>query len=830
MESDLKTLTELALDLRWAWNHAADSLWEQIEPELWRATNNAWIVLQTASQRRIEQALADPAFQTRLRGVLKRRQERLAQTTWFEQSWPKAGLNTIAYFSLEYMLSDALPIYSGGLGNVAGDQLKAASDLGVPVVGVGLLYYAGYFRQQIDAAGKQTALMPFNDPGQMPISLVRDGDGELMRIPIALPGSDLWIRTWRVQVGRCTLYLLDTNDPANLPEHRGITSELYGGGPELRIEQERVLAVGGWRVLRALGVKPDVCHMNEGHAAFVVLERAREFMAQNNCPFETALAATRAGNLFTTHTPVAAGFDRFSPDLVSQRLGRYAREELRISVEELLALGRANATDWNEPFNMAYLAVRGSGAVNGVSQLHGAVSRRIFQGLFPRWPEREVPIESVTNGVHTPTWDSEASDELWTRACGKGRWEGDLAHLEDSLRTVPDADIWRMRNSDRRALIDYVRRRLARQLAGHGASENEVAVANRVLDPDTLTLGFARRFAVYKRPDLLLTDPDRLLRILTNRERPVQLILAGKAHPQDYEGQELIRRWIEFIRGTAARTQAVFLADYDMRMAQRLTQGVDVWLNTPRRPWEASGTSGMKVLVNGALNVSELDGWWAEAYMPEVGWAIGDLHEHDSDPAWDRADAESLYDLLEHEIIPAFYRRDDSGTPVAWVDRMRESMAHLTPRFSANRTVREYTEQHYIPGAAAWSRRSADGGKIGRDIVEWRRAVEEHWPRLRFGSAQAHPTDGGYAFTAQVFLDELNPDFVRVELYADGLDGRPFRQVMERGEALAGSANAYTFATAVKTNRPGSDFTPRIVPWHPAASTPLECPLILWSK
>jgi len=829
MESDIAVLNGIALDLRWAWNHAADQLWEYLEPELWRLTSNAWIVLQTVSRDKLERAFSDPAFRKLFEDVRREREEAYAGAPWFERRWPHSGLTSVAYFSLEFMLDEALPIYSGGLGNVAGDQLKAASDLGVPVIGVGLLYYAGYFRQIIDAAGNQIALRPYNDPGQMPVTPVRDKQGGWLRIRIALPGSDLWIRTWRVQAGRTVLYLLDTNDPANLPEHRGITSELYGGGPELRLEQERVLGVGGWRMVRALGLNPEVCHMNEGHAGFVILERARDYMKENGCSFEVALAATRVGNVFTTHTPVAAGFDRFAPDLMSRSLRQYSETELGISFNDLLALGRANPADAGEPFNMAYLAVRGSGAVNGVSRLHGEVSRAIFQPLFPRWPQVEVPVKHVTNGVHTPTWDSQASDELWTVACGKSRWRESTDNVEPALRNVPAADLWRMRNCDRRALIGFVRSHLSRQLAGSDAPKSHIEMAGQILDPDTLTLGFARRFAAYKRPDLLLRNPDRLLRILGNSQRPVQLILAGKAHPQDQEGQALIRRWIEFIRGAAARSHAVFLSDYDMRLALHLTQGVDLWLNTPRRPWEASGTSGMKVLVNGGLNFSELDGWWAEAYSNGVGWAIGDGKEHGADPAWDDAEAERLYDLLEHQIVPAFYDRDQSGVPVAWVNRMRESMAKLTPAFSANRTVREYTENHYLPAARNWTQRAANEGRLAAEIVAWRNQVEQHWPALRFGALDVQSDGGRRHFTVQVFLNELNPDFISVELFADAAPGHDlFRKPMQRGPLLTGAANAFSYSLAVPADRPASDFTPRIVPFHPAALSPLECARILW--
>ncbi len=728
-------LIDLALDLRWSFNHSADRLWERIDPELWELTHNPWVVLQTVSRKKLQIVTADPGFQKQLADLHREKAFLEKSKAWFQQAHPRSGVSTIAYFSMEFMLSEALPIYSGGLGNVAGDQLKAASNLGVPITGIGLLYQQGYFRQEIDAQGHQQALYPFNDPGQLPIRPVRDPDGEWLRLAIALPGFTLWIRIWEVQVGRAKLYLLDTNDPASPPAYRGITTELYGGGPELRLKQELVLGIGGWRLLRALGLKAEVCHLNEGHAAFAVLERARSYMEDNGQSFDHALTITRAGNLFTTHTPVEAGFDRFAPSLIERYLRNYAEEKLSISLEQLLSLGRRDRQDSSEPFNMAYLAVRGSGAVNGVSKLHGQVSRRIFQPLFSRWPETEVPVTHVTNGVHTPSWDSAEADRLWELMCSKDCWRGTLANVTTDVTAVSDSDLWQLRAKNREALVDYTRKVYVRQLAGRGASPEDLSQAGLILDNNSLTLGFARRFATYKRPNLLLHDPARLLNILVNREHPVQLVLAGKAHPQDAEGQDMIRQWVEFARRPEARSRVVFLSDYDVLMAERLVQGVDVWVNTPRRPWEASGTSGMKVLVNGGLNLSELDGWWAEAYSPEVGWAIGDGREHGDDPSWDATEAESLYSLLEREVIPEFYARDERGIPRRWVARMRNSMARLTPTFSANRAVRQYTDEHYLLAATAFRQRAENRGSLGADLVAWQAELAQHWSMLRFGAA-----------------------------------------------------------------------------------------------
>jgi starch phosphorylase len=825
------SLAELALDMRWSWNHATDGVWRTLDPILWELTQNPWVVLQTVSRDQIERVLADPAFRKNIDDLLRDKRQAAERPAWFQQKHPQAPLTCVAYFSMEFMLSEALPIYSGGLGNVAGDQLKAASDLGVPVAGVGLLYQQGYFRQVIDKNGAQQALYPYNDPGQLPITPVRQANGEWLRLQIALPGYSLWLRAWQVQVGRVTLYLLDSNDAANFPVHRGITSELYGGGPELRLLQELLLGIGGWRLLHALGIKPEVCHLNEGHAAFAVLERARSFMKETGQPFDVALAATRAGNLFTTHTAVAAGFDRFTPALIEQYLGHYAGQRLGITLHDLLALGRQNPNDSAESFNMAYLAIRGSGAVNGVSRLHGEVSRHLFLPLFPRWPEDEVPIGHVTNGVHVPTWDSAPSDDLWTGACGKGRWLGTTENLEQDVRRVSDAALWQVRTATSKSLVEYARGRLSRQLAVSGASPQAIEGAKHVFDPNALTLGFARRFATYKRPNLLLHDPDRLLRLLTNSERPVQLIIAGKAHPADEEGKALIQQWLQFIRRPETRPHAVFLSDYDMLLTERLVQGVDVWINTPRRPWEACGTSGMKVLVNGGINLSELDGWWAEAYTPEVGWALGDGQEHGDDPGWDAAEAVTLYERLEREVIPEFYTRDQNGIPTAWVARMRESMARLTPRFSASRAVQEYTEQHYLPAAATYRERAANKGAVGKQVVDWQHAVDQKWDSLRFGDLRAETKADHHEFEVEIFLNDLDPNAVRVELYADGINsGDPVREEMKYARPLPDASRRCIYQATVPATRPARDYTARLMPHCNGVAVPLEDARVLWQR
>jgi starch phosphorylase len=825
------SLAELALDMRWSWNHAADEIWRQLDPVLWELTHHPWDVLQTVSREKVKEVLSNPNFRKKIDALLKSKKQEKQAPAWFQQNYPKAPLTCVAYFSMEFMLSEALPIYSGGLGNVAGDQLKTASDLGVPVVGVGLLYQQGYFRQELDRNGAQLALYPYNDPGQLPITPLRRPNGEWLRLEIALPGYAVWLRAWQVQVGRIKLYLLDSNDPANSPIHRGITSELYGGGLELRLKQEMVLGIGGWRLLRALDIKPEVCHLNEGHAAFAVLERARNFMEETGQPFKVALAVTRAGNLFTTHTAVAAGFDRFAPTLIEQYLGWYAQEKLGITINDLLALGQQNSNDSSESFNMAYLAIRGSGAVNGVSRLHGKVSRHLFESLFPKWPADEVPIGYVTNGVHMPTWDSAAADDLWTEACGKDRWLGTTKSMEENIRRISDARLWQFRIAASKSFVEYVRERLSLQLTSSGASPEEVEDAKHIFDPNALTLGFARRFATYKRPNMLLHDPERLLRLLTNPQRPVQLIIAGKAHPADQAGQALIQQWTQFIRRPEARSHVIFLSDYDMLLSEYLVQGVDVWINTPRRPWEACGTSGMKVLVNGGINLSELDGWWAEAFTPEVGWSLGDGLEHGDDSVWDAIEAELLYDRLEREVIPEFYTRDKNGLPTAWIKRMRESMALLTPRFSANRAVREYTEQHYLPAAAAYHLRMDNKEAIGKMIVDWQHNLKQKWTTLHFGEVKVETFGEQHVFEIQVFLSDLDPKAVHIELYADGInDGISLTQEMKLLHPLNGTTGGYVYNASVSSSRPPSDYTARLIPHFDGVAVPLEDERILWQR
>lgn len=827
LPAPLAPVARLAFNLRWVWNHAADRVWEALNAEVWLQTRNPILVLQNTPRSRLDELAHDAGFLDRVRRIDRQEAEYLSRPAWFQQAYPVEPPPLIAYFSMEFGITDALPLYSGGLGVLAGDHLKTASDLGVPLVAVGLLYREGYFRQMLDAQGRQIEVYAVNSSEALPVRLVTDDEGTPLRVNIELPGRDLRVRVWRADVGRVPLYLLDSDDPLNSPFDRGITAKLYAGDGEARLMQEIVLGVGGWRALEALELEVDVCHLNEGHAALATVERARSFAAREHCDFFTALWATRGGNVFTTHTPVAAAFDTFPLPLM-QKYGLHYTRQCGLQPNQLLGLGRANPDDRAEPFNMAYLAARCCARVNGVSELHGRVSRAIFAPLYPRWPAAEVPVTHVTNAVHVPSWDSPWADRLWTEACGKERWLGAHERLPDAVAKLTDAQLWDFRGMERRDLVDYARRRLQRQLNQRGEEAEVAARGREVLDPNVLTLGFARRFTEYKRPAMLLSQPERLARLLTNAARPVQLIIAGKAHPRDELGRAFVQQWAQFVGRPDVRARAVFLEDYDMALAENLVQGVDVWINTPRRPWEASGTSGMKVLVNGGLNLSELDGWWAEAYAPEVGWAIGDGRER-FDPGWDAVEAGQLFDTLEQQVIPQFYERDADGIPRAWVARIRASLAQLTPRFSSNRMLAEYLDQLYLPAAESYRRRTDERLKLARELRRWMHDLHHHWGGIHWGQLDVATTGGRHQFSVPVYLGEVHPDAVSVELFAEPRQGAATeRHPLRRDRALSGAAGGFLYVGDTPAERPSTDYTPRVVPAHGDAVVPLEARFIAW--
>ena len=821
----LAALHELALDLRWTWSHSADALWERIDPALWQRAHNPWALLEDVPATRLAALANDPEFIASLTEIAAERAAYLAAPGWFAETHGPAALGGVAYFCMEFGLGDALPLYAGGLGVLAGDYLKTASDLGVPAIGIGLLYQEGYFRQMIDAAGWQQEAYPYNEPAMMPVEPVLDASGGRLHILLDLPGRRLRLRVWRAKVGRTALYLLDSNDPLNAPVDRGITGKLYGGGTELRLLQEIVLGVAGWRLVEAVHPQVEICHLNEGHAAFALVERARTLAVRLGITFEAALWAARAGTVFSTHTPVEAGFDRYPLPLLAQ----YRHAAMGASADAAAATAlKLAGTEAGGLFNLAFLALRGSHAAFAVSARHEAESRQIFQPLFPRWPEREVPIGHVTNGVHMPSWDSPEADTLFTIAAGKERWRRMAEPLQDAIAEVGDASLWEMRGRSRQRLVSAVRERLRRHLTGRGRDPAMVARAESVLDPNILTLGFARRFTAYKRPNLLLLDRPRLERLLSDPHRPVQLVVAGKAHPADAEGKRMIAEWVAFAAHPEFRARVVFLEDYDITLAQELVQGVDVWINTPRRPWEACGTSGMKVIPNGGINLSVLDGWWAEAFRPDLGFGISAGDQPDP-AAQDAVDAAELYATLEREVLAEFYARDGAGIPRAWIARIRRSMAVLSPRFSATRMLRDYLEQAYLPAAKALRLRLADGAAQARALADWEARLRRSWPRLHIGTPEVAVTGEGFTLLVAVYLAEIDAADVRVELYADPTATDPATPIpLAREAPVPGAANGFTYAARVMTPRPASDFTVRILPAHPAARLPAELPLIRW--
>jgi glycogen phosphorylase len=841
----LARLRVLAYDLQWSWNPTTIALFRRLDTELWeRVGHNPILLLDTVSQQRLESAATDEGFLGHLEVAARELDAyRAASGTWFQRTQTARG-PLVAYFSAEFGITECVPTYSGGLGILAGDHLKAASDLGVPLVGVGLLYQQGYFHQFLDEAGWQQEDYREQDFTALPLILERRG-GEPVRVTVPHPGRDVVAQLWRAQVGRVPLYLLDTNIPENDVADRDITDQLYGGDDELRIRQEMVLGIGGVRALHALGVLPPVCHMNEGHSAFAGLERARLLMAQHGIAFPAACEAAAAGTVFTTHTPVPAGHDQFAPALVTRYLGGYA-SELGLTAEELLALGRPEHAAGDELFNMTTLALRLAGATNAVSELHGRVTRRMWRRLWPDVPEDHIPIGHITNGVHLPSWVSHDMVQLYDRYLGP-RWReqpGDHGIWRQADR-IPSEELWRTHERRRERLVGFVRRRMRQQLTRRGAPEWELRDGDEVLDPDALTIGFGRRFATYKRALLLFRDPERLARLLDHPDRPVQIIIAGKAHPRDDAGKDLIRRIIEFTKVEPFRRRVVFVEDYEMAVARYLVQGCDVWLNTPRPPLEASGTSGMKAAANGVLNLSTLDGWWVEAWdvlggrRGVGGWTIG-RGEADMDAAeQDRVEAAALYSLLEHEIVPAFYDRGADRLPRQWVDWMRQSIARLCPIFNMARVVREYCDSYYVPSADRAARLLGDGARRAAAIAAWKHRVASGWDGIRIEAVNTGPpaellAGAEFDLTAVVRLGDLSPDDVAVQLCigrADAYGAVAWTDILAmHPDAVDDGAYSYRATGACCTGSGVHGYTVRVLPQHDETGVVFLPGLIAWAQ
>ena len=843
----LERLRELAYNLRWTWNHETIQLFRRLDSDLWESCgHNPVKMLGAISQERLELAAADEAFLAHLDRVAAQQEEYLAGgTNWFKRNYGHAGQPLVAYFSAEFGLTESLSIFAGGLGILAGDHLKSSSDLGVPLVGVGLLYQQGYFRQQLNPGGWQQEVHEDNDFATLPISVERRVDGSPLTVSVGFPGREVHAQVWRIQVGRIPLYLLDTNIDANPdPADRDITDQLYGGDTEMRLKQELVLGIGGYRALEALGREPTVYHMNEGHSAFLALEHIRRLMARHGLSFHEARVLAEASLVFTTHTPVPAGHDYFSADLMRPYFYDFS-QQLGISWTEFLRLGYSRPAHAHEAFCMTALAVRLSASSNAVSKLHGETTRSMWRSLWPGIPLEEVPIGHVTNGVHFQSWISHDMDGLYDRYLGP-RWReepGDQK-LWRKAQSIPDEELWRTHERRRQRLVAFARRRLFTQLRRRGVPEAEMEVSRDVLDSRALTIGFARRFATYKRATLFLKDPARLARILNDPGRPVQIIFAGKAHPKDKEGKELIHEIASLIRGPEFRDHMVFIEDYDMEVARYLVQGSDVWLNTPRRPNEACGTSGMKAAANGVLNLSTLDGWWAEAWngtdedAPFIGWAIGRGEEYESDQQQDEAEAEALYEILERDVIPTFYDRGPHGLPKRWMGRMKSAIAGLCHTYNTHRMVREYTERFYLMAHAKRALLAGDGAARAKEQAVWRERIHTLWPQIRIEEVVAEvpgqiEVGDRLQVRARVYLGLLSPEEVSVELCCGRLDANnefvdPIAVPMQTAGAV-GDAHVFAASHGPCASSGLIGYTVRVLPNHPDLTSPFLPGYVTWA-
>jgi starch phosphorylase len=809
------------------------SLWEE-------CGHNPVLLLGTISQERLEECAQDDAILANLDRVWGDFSKYLeSEATWYAKTTQNPDWPRTAYFSAEFGLAACVPQYSGGLGILAGDHLKSASDLGLPFVGVSLLYQRGYFRQHLDSDGWQQESYPETDFHRLPMRPARDADGRDIFVELPFEGKTLHIKVWRMEVGRVLLVLLDTNVPMNHPDNRGITSTLYDADPHVRIRQEFVLGVGGTRALGAVGIEPDIFHMNEGHSAFLALERVRQLMERHSLEFPEASLACAASTVFTTHTPVRAAIDRFSTDQMEAIFAPW-REGLGLTTEEFMDLGRESAGDSEQPFNMAVFALRMADTVNGVSKLHGEVSRKMWRAQWPGVPEAEIPITSITNGIHSQTWISQEMREVFDRNLGP-RWARDPSDTSiwEGVAKISTEELWRTHEVQRQRLVSFVRERMRRQLEAGNAPAPEVASVNDVLDATALTIGFARRFAPYKRASLVLRDPERLKSILGDPDRPVQFIFAGKAHPRDDEGKKLIQEIVHFARNPATRSRIVFIEDYDMDVAAHLVNGVDVWLNNPRRPMEASGTSGMKASANGALNLSVLDGWWAEAASEHLGWSIGSGEEGADPEEQDQSESNAFYDLLEQEIVPRFYERGRDGLPREWIRMMKEALKELCPVFNTSRMVAEYVEKCYLPVANRSSRLVTNGHEGVKNLARWRRRLAEQWPHVQVVEIDSDElTERSVGETVQVrsrvCLGELTTGEVEVQVYHGRVDAEGDlveAEAVPMSPGGDGGDGTHWFEGHVPCRETGHrGFAIRVLPYHPELATSFVPGLIRWNS
>ncbi len=839
LPESLKPLNELAHNIWWMWHPDGVELFRRLDRKLWDDVyHNPVKMLGGIDQEKLAAAAQDEGYLAHLGRVYMMFKAHLSEKGWYQKAHAEQSKLLVAYFSAEFGLHESLPIYSGGLGILAGDHLKSASEIGLPLVAVGLLYRQGYFQQYLSADGWQQEAYPELDFYNLPIVPLKYADGSDIHVRVDLPDNAVFCKVWKASVGRIPLYLLDTNLTENAPVDRDITSRLYGGGTEMRIKQEIVLGIGGLRALEALNVQPNIYHMNEGHSAFLALERIRVLLNERPITFDEARQQVMATNCFTTHTPVPAGIDMFPPDLVMKYFRSFI-PSLKLDEEGFLALGREDVTNKKQGFSMAVLAIRLADSINGVSWLHGDVSRKMWHNLWPQVPPDEVPIKHVTNGVHVRSWLSPDIQFVLDRYLS-GKWMTDPVDqtVWEGVNQIPDEELWRAHERCRERLVGWVRGTLREQLTRRGASYDDVQMADEVLDPEALTIGFARRFATYKRGALLMRDQDRLMRLLEDTKRPIQFVFAGKAHPADNEGKELIKTIVNFARSANVRRRMVFLENYDINVARYLVQGVDVWLNTPRRPYEASGTSGMKAAANGVLNLSVLDGWWVEGYSPDLGWAIGRGESYSDSNYQDTVESNSLYDLLEKQILPLFYDRGIDNMPRPWIARMKNCIRKLAAVFNTNRMVREYAEKFYVPAMIRGEGLSANNLQRSIELAHTKDHLRHQWGGVKV--VGVHSSGNGnfkvgdsVKIEAMIDLPDLKPDDVSVELYAGSLNAtgqieRPTLQRMTYSQQMAPGRHLFIGEISCRSSgRQG--YAIRIVPGSKDLATPFEPGLILWN-
>jgi starch phosphorylase len=840
LPKNLERLREIAYNLHWSWNPDARELFRRLDRDLWVETNhNPITMLGNMSQNRLEDVSHDDGFQSHLNRVHNSLQEYLKEKTWYQKSYNNPDTFNIAYFSAEFGLTECLQTYSGGLGVLAGDHLKASSDLGIPLVGIGLLYKVGYFQQYLNSDGWQLERYEINDFDNLPMQRVLTKKSEPLVLSVSFSNREVFFQVWKIQVGRVPLYLLDTNIQLNSESDRKITETLYGGNVETRIQQEIILGIGGIRTLHAVGIKPMVCHMNEGHSAFLSLERMRLLIQQTGLTYKEAREIGYYSNIFTTHTPVPAGIDVFSNELVEKYLGTYYRDELKISGDDFYSLGTIYKDKQSSVFNMAHLAMNTAGYVNGVSKLHSSVSKKMWVSGYRGVPFNEIPIGHVTNGIHIRSHISREMEELYVQYLGE-KWieNPSLKDLWERVDRIPDEELWRTHERRRERLVAFARSRLRKQIISRGGSQAEIEKAIEVLNPSALTIGFARRFATYKRATLIFRNIERLADIVNSKERPVQFLFAGKAHPKDDEGKRFIQEIVQIAKEDRFRRKIVFIENYDLNVARYLVEGCDIWLNNPRRPLEASGTSGMKIIANGGLNFSILDGWWDEGFDPEVGWKIGNGEEYTDPDYQDELEARQFYNTLESQIVPLFYKKGEDKLPRGWISMVKNSMKKLGPYFNTHRMVREYFEKYY---ASAYERRIMllEKGSV-KELADWKEKVRQNWSQVKVintatnGNMKQIFVGEDFPVKAEIELGVLTPDDVEVQLYygpIDKQDDPNFSSTVIMNSASKKSNGRYQYTGNIISQSSGQKgFTIRILPSHRLMINPFELGVVYWAN